>query len=70
MKNLYEDNIKFLFMDIDCLMYEIEILNFNEDIVKYNSMFDLFNYFVDYLFYDDVNKKIVFKFKNEIVGNL
>lgn len=67
MKNLYEDNIKFLFMDIDCLMYEIEILNFNED---NNSMFDLFNYFVDYLFYDDVNKKIVFKFKNEIVGNL
>lgn len=59
MKNLYEDNIKFLFMDIDSLMYEIEMLNFNEDIVKYKSMFDLFNYFVDYLFYDDINKKIV-----------
>lgn len=70
MKNLYEDNIKLLFTDTDCLMYEIETPNLNEDIVKYNSMFDLSNYPVDHPIHDDANKKIVLKFKNETAGNL
>lgn len=70
MKNLYEDNIKLLFTDTDCLMYEIETPNLNEDIVKYNSMFDLSNYPVDHLLHDDANKKIELKFKNEAAGNL
>lgn len=70
MKNLYEDNIKLLFTDTDCLMYEIETSNLNEDIVKYNSMFDLSNYPVDHPLHDDANKKIVLKFKNETAGNL
>lgn len=70
MKNLYEDNIKLLFTDTDCLMYEIETPNLNEDIVKYNSMFDLSNYPVDHPLHDDANKKIVLKFKNETAGNL
>lgn len=70
MKNLYEDNIKLLFTDTDCLMYEIETPNLKEDIVKYNSMFDLSNYPVDHPLHDDANKKIVLKFKNETAGNL
>lgn len=70
MKNLYEDNIKLLFTDTDCLMYEIETPNLNEDIVKYNSMFDLSNYPVDHPLHDDANKKIVLKFKNETACNL
>lgn len=70
MKNLYEDNIKLLFTDTDCLMYEIETPNLNGDIVKYNSMFDLSNYPVDHPLHDDANKKIVLKFKNETAGNL
>lgn len=70
MKNLYEDNIKLLFTDTDCLMYEIETPNLNEDIVKYKSMFDLSNYPVDHPLHDDANKKIVLKFKNETAGNL
>lgn len=70
MKHLYEDNIKLLFTDTDCLMYEIETPNLNEDIVKYNSMFDLSNYPVDHPLHDDANKKIVLKFKNETAGNL
>lgn len=70
MKNLYEDNIKLLFTDTDCLMYEIETPNLNEDIVKYNSMFDLSNYPVDHPLHDDANKKIVLKFKKETAGNL
>lgn len=70
MKNLYEDNIKLLFTDTDCLMYEIKTPNLNEDIVKYNSMFDLSNYPVDHPLHDDANKKIVLKFKNETAGNL
>lgn len=51
-------------------MYEIETPNLNEDIVKYNSMFDLSNYLVDHPLHDDANKKIVLKFKNETAGNL
>lgn len=70
MKNLYEDNIKLLFTDTDCLMYEIETPNLNEDIVKYNSMFDLSNYPVDHPLHDNANKKIVLKFENETAGNL
>lgn len=70
MKNLYEDNIKLLFTDTDCLMYEIETPNLKEDIVKYYSMFDLSNYPVDHPLHDDANKKIVLKFKNETAGNL
>lgn len=70
LKNLYEDNIKLLFTDTDCLMYEIETPNLKEDIVKYNSMFDLSNYPVDHPLHDDANKKIVLKFKNETAGNL
>lgn len=67
MKNRYEDNIKLLFTDTDCLMYEIETPNLNED---NNSMFDLSNYPVDHPLHDDANKKIVLKFKNEAACNL
>ena len=49
----YGSSTKLLFTDTGNLMYKIE----TDDIYKNRSMFDLFDYTEDSMFFDPVNKK-------------
>ena len=67
-KNKYGNNSRLLFTDTDCLMYEIKTedvyKNFNND----KEMFDFGNYSTKSKYYDNSNKLVVGKMKNETAG--
>ena len=68
-KNKYGNNSRLLFTDTDCLMYEIKI----EDVYKCFSskdkeMFDFSNYSTESKYYNDSNKFVSGKMKNETAG--
>ena len=58
-------NAEFLFTDTDSLTYEIK----SEDgFFKWKDLFDFSNYSKDSKFYDDANKKVIGKIKDEYGG--
>ena len=59
---------KLLFTDTDSLAYEIKSENFYEDFFKWKDLFDFSNYSKDSKFYDDDNKKVIGKMKDEYGG--
>ena len=59
---------KLLFTDTDSLAYEIKSENFYEDFFKWKDLFDFSNYSKDSKFYDDANKKVIDKMKDEYGG--
>ena len=64
-KNL---NAKLLFTDTDSLTYEIKSKNVYEEFFKWKDLFDFSNYSKDSKFYDDANKKVTGKMKDEYGG--
>lgn len=38
------------------------------EMYKYLDLFDIFNYFIEYFFFSEKNKKVVGKMKDEING--
>ena len=64
-KNL---NAELLFTDTDSLVYEIKSENIYEEFFKWKDLFDFSNYSKDSIFYDDTNKKVVGKMKDEYGG--
>ena len=61
-------NAKLLFTDTDSLTYEIKSENVCEDFFKWKDLFDFSNYSKDSKFYDDANKKVIGKMKDEYGG--
>ena len=61
-------NIKLLFTDTDSLTYEIKSKNVYEDFFKWKDLFDFSNYSKDSKFFDDANKKVIGKMKDEFGG--
>ena len=61
-------NAKLLFTDTDSLTYEIKSENVYEDFFKWKDLFDFSNYSKDSTFYDDTNKKVIGKMKDEYGG--
>ena len=57
-----------LFTDTDCLAYEIRSENVYEKVYKSKDLFDFSNYSKDSRFYDDTNKKVIGKMKDEYGG--
>ena len=55
---------KLLFTDTDSLTYEIK----SENVYKWKDLFDFSNYSKDSTFYDDTNKKVIGKMKDEYGG--
>ena len=64
-KNL---NAELLFTYTDSLTYEIKSENVYEDFFKWKDLFDFSNYSKDLKFFDDTNKKVVGKMKDEYGG--
>ena len=59
---------KLLFTNTDSLTYEIKSENDYEDFFRWKDLFDFSNYSKDSKFYDDANKKVIGKMKDEYGG--
>ena len=57
-----------LFTDTDSLAYEIKSENVYKEFVKQKDLFDFSNYSKDSEIFDDANKKVIGKMKNEFGG--
>ena len=67
-KNKLSNNSRLLFTDTDSLMYEIKSEDFYEDFSKDKEMFDFKNYSPKPKYYDDSNKIVVGRMKDETSG--
>ena len=54
-----------LFTDTDSLIYEIKSENVYEEFFKWKDLFDFSNYPKDSKFFNETNKKIIGKMKDE-----
>ena len=61
---------EFLFTDTDSLTYEIKSEDIYEDFFKHKHLFDFSNYPKDSKFFDQVNKKVIDKMKDEKEGKI
>ena len=61
-------NAELLFTDTDSLTYAIKSENVCEDFFKWKDLFDFRNYSKDSKFFDDANKKVIGKMKDEYGG--
>ena len=59
---------KLLFTDTDSLTYEIKSENVYKEFYKWKDLFDVSNYSKDSTFYDNTNKKVIGKMKDEYGG--
>ena len=60
--------LNLLFTNVDSSTYEIKSENVYEDFFKWKDLFDFSNYSKDSKFYDDANKKVIGKMKDEYGG--
>ena len=67
-KNKYGSNLTLLFTDTNSLMYEIKTDNVYEDFINDKEMPDFSNYSAKSKYYDDSNKLVVGKMKDETAG--
>ena len=67
-KNKYGNNSRLLFTDTDSLMYEIKTEDVYEDFSNDKEMFDFSNYSTKSKYYDNSNKLVVGKMKDETAG--
>ena len=61
-------NAELLFTDTDSLTYEIKSENAYEEFFKWKDLFDFSNYLKDSKFFDDANKNVIGKMKDEFGG--
>ena len=57
-----------LFIDTDSLTYEIKAEHIYEEFFKWKGLFDFSNYSKDSKFFDETNKKVIGKMKDEFGG--
>ena len=67
-KSQYGDKARLLFTDTDSLTYEIEADDVYQDFWKDKHLFDNSDYPKNSPFFDDANKKVIGKFKDEAAG--
>ena len=67
-KNKYGNNSGLLFTDADSLMYEIKTEDVYKDFSNDKEMFDFSNYSTKSKYYDNSNKLVVGKMKDETAG--
>ena len=59
---------KLLFTDTDSLSYKIKLENVYQESFKWKDLFDFSNYPKDSKFFDETNKKVIGKMKDEFGG--
>ena len=69
-KPLYGEKVELLFTDTDSLCYEIQTEDIYEDMLKHKDMFDFSDYPKNHKCYDETNKKVIGKFKDEAKGKI
>ena len=69
-KNEYDNKSKLLFTDTDSLMYEIKTVDVHEDFSSNKEMFDFSNYSTKSKYYDNSNKLVIGKMKDETRGTV
>ena len=67
-KNKYSNNSRLLFTDTDSLMHEIKTKDVYGNFSKDKEMFDFNDYSIQSKYYDDSNKSVVGKMKDETAG--
>ena len=67
-KKTYQDKAKLLFTDTDSLCYHIRTDDFYKDMRDSKELYDMSNFDPSSEFYDDTNKKVLGKFKDECDG--
>ena len=67
-KNKYGNDSRLLFTDTDSLMYEIKIEKVYEDFSNNKKVFDSSNYSTTSQYYDNLNKLVFGKMKDETTG--
>ena len=65
-----KDNLDLLFTDTDSLCYHIKNKDPFEFMLNNKELFDLSNYDKDHPLYDETNKKVIGKFKNESIKQI
>ena len=65
MKPRYNENIELLMTDTDSLVYEIKTDDFYKDMYDMKHHFDMSEYSKQNPIYDETNKKVIGKFKDE-----
>ena len=68
MKNNCDNKSKLLFTDTDSLMHEFKTEDFEEDFSSDKEMFDFWNYSTKSKYYDNSNKLVIDKMKDETTG--
>ena len=68
MKVKYGPKARLLFTDTDSLCYEVETQDLYQDMWQNKQLFDLSNYEKDHAIFDDTNKKVLGKMKDECGG--
>ena len=61
-------DVELLFTDTDSLNYEIKSKNVYEEFFKWKDLFDFSNYPKDLKFFNETNKKVIGKTKDEFGG--
>ena len=61
-------NAELLFTATDSLNYEIKSENVYEEVFKWKHLFDFSNYSKDSKFFDEANKQVIGKMKDEFGG--
>ena len=64
-KNKYDSNLKLLLTDTDTLMHEIKTEDVYEDFSNNKEMFNFSTYSSKSKYYNNSNKLVVFKMKDE-----
>ena len=67
-KNKYDNKSKILLTDTDRLMYEIKTEDVFEDLSSDKELFDFSNYSIKSKYYDDSNKLVIGKMKDNTSG--
>ena len=67
-KNKHDNKSRLLFTDTDSLMYEIKTENAYEDFSSDKEKFDFSNYSTKSKYYDNSNKLVISKMKNQTAG--
>ena len=68
LKVKYGEKCKLVYTDTDSLIIQVETEDLYKDMADHKDKFDFSNYPQNHTLYDDTNKKVIGKFKDELGG--
>ena len=70
LKKKYSDNCTLLYTDTDSLLVDIKTNDIYKDMLETKDEYDFSDYSKDHPLYDETNKKVIGKMKDECAGSL